>query len=434
VLQSGSLVTAAGCAERPAGDFGKAGESCAEGTGAISKPITDFSRLEACCQDQGGEAYCLKSALVPDKLRDKLAACSGDRLCVPRAFLENDGSKPIPACTAFGRGGVCLSRCIPEVADKASHLRKDSCSGADDLCAPLNDPLTGQPTEAQDLVDSSCDQEVSSCNRPVQVLDPAIFPKCADNASCVEDELIGTLQPDAVDKLAKCDNVPGTRCTPNSFFVTGGDFLLKTCTSTNGAEGRCAPLLLPDVKASDGFSPQADCPADSRCVACLSPVDGTKTGMCDLGCDVGATQPAKLLAQCGAGNAGRCVLASTLSTKTQGILSVNNCAAANVLGQAGKAYLCVPVQNLKKGPFAKCQETLPGGGGPSAGTCLDGDILVLPHRNLLQDAGCSAQLGAGFVCTPCVTGSAANNPTSGTPTGAPGCKELYPEIPDPPGG
>src|SRR5262245_19983536 len=115
-------------------------ESC---QGPLGKPVprAELSGMTAYCQAQLGKAQCL--AAVPDDIKPMLGGCDTGGYCIPDSFLVTGGSEPPATCTAFGGQGVCLSRCIPQVEENAAALRKDTCTGADELCVPCISPLDG---------------------------------------------------------------------------------------------------------------------------------------------------------------------------------------------------------------------------------------------------------------------------------------------------
>src|SRR5690349_3232789 len=115
---------------------GNSSENACEGP--LGKPIarSQLGSMTACCQAEMGQAHCLDSAKVPSQIQPFVATCDSGGYCIPDSFLETGASEPPAQCTAFGGAGVCLSRCIPKVAENEGLLRKDTCEGADELCVP----------------------------------------------------------------------------------------------------------------------------------------------------------------------------------------------------------------------------------------------------------------------------------------------------------
>src|SRR5688500_17785380 len=119
-------------------------------------PPSQLASMSACCAaGEQGDAHCLADTRVPDALKQQLATCDTGGYCVPDAFLLSGGAEPPATCTAFGGQGVCLSRCIPEVAKNAGLLKPDTCTGADELCVPCISPLDNMPTGACDLLEQA---------------------------------------------------------------------------------------------------------------------------------------------------------------------------------------------------------------------------------------------------------------------------------------
>ncbi len=385
-------------------------EACA---GPLGKPIplSGIDAMTACCQEQQGQAHCLDASKVPSEIQPFVDTCESGGYCIPDSFLETGASEPPATCTAFGGDGVCLSRCIPQVAENEGLLRQDTCTGADELCVPCISPLDNMPTGACDLLElarcegdpvppgssAACD-DPNTCDYEAgcpAVIDPSTLPACGPDAHCLDPALAG----DDAARLGPCDDGT-TVCVPDTFIVTGGKFTPPTCTSVNGAEGRCLSAVLPDVAAQADLLPQDSCAASERCTPCFDPLDGTPTGACSLSCDPGPTQPAKPFAACCSGRA-HCVPASSIPDDQESQLSDQECKTE----QPGS--LCVPDEIINNGPFPTCNAS--GLLGDYSGVCLS-DCLDFGFLGLgLSQGSCSN----GFTCAPCTQ--------FGQPTGAPGC-------------
>jgi hypothetical protein len=380
--------------------------------GPLGKPIAagDLAGMTACCQAEAGQAHCLPNAQVPDRLMSFMAACDQGNSCIPDSMLLTGAAKPPTTCTAFGGQGVCLSRCIPKVADNAAALRPDTCTGADELCVPCISPLDNMPTGACDLLEfSKCVGDESmetpvSCDDPKTcnyesscpaVIEPSTLESCGADAHCFDAASI----PDPADaaRLAKCSD-PTKLCVPDVFLKTGNKFTPASCSSLNGAEGRCLSLVLPAVAKQAEMLPQDVCAASERCTPCFSPIDGMSTGACNLSCDTGPTQPPKLLAQCCSDRA-RCVPTTAIPDDQEDNLAQHECTSAE---------LCVPDEILADGPFPACTGNsilLGNYTGVCLSECLDFGIQGFA----LSKGSCAT----GFKCAPCMQ--------NGQPTGAPGC-------------
>ena len=370
--------------------------------------------MTACCQAEGGEAHCMANSDLPAQLKDFVAACDTGSSCIPDTFLKTGGAQPPATCTAFGGDGVCLSRCIPQVSENAGLLRKDTCTGVDELCVPCISPLDNMPTGACDLRQlarcegdggqgvnppSTCD-DPSTCNYEANcppVLDPAPLTACAPDAHCVDTALVPAA---SAAQLGKCADA-SKLCVPDIFIKTGGKFTPPTCRSVNDAEGRCLSLALPAVKAQETLLPQSTCGASERCTPCFSPIDGMPTGACNQACDTGPTEPAKSFTACCSGR-GKCVAASSIPDDQEGNLDDSDDACLP------DVELCVPDQILNNGPFTTCTANsfiL----GAYSGVCLS-DCLDFGIQGIALARGSCAN---HFKCAPCTQ--------NGQPTGAPGC-------------
>ncbi len=83
-----------------------------------------------------------------------------------------------------------------------------------------------------------------------------------------------------VDRLAKCGK--NMVCLPKNMALYGTRLLLQKCTSMIGLEGRCASLVLPEVKDQEAFLPRDVCAEDELCAPCYDPVTGEDTHICTL--------------------------------------------------------------------------------------------------------------------------------------------------------
>lgn len=386
-------------------------EHCA---GPLGKPIppSQIDAMATCCQADMGHAHCLDASKVPSNIQTYVATCAGGGYCIPDGFLATGASEPPKTCTAFGGPGVCLSRCIPQVAQNAGLLRADVCTGSDDLCVPCTSPLDHMPTHACDLLQlavcvgtnptppgpttcgdpNKCERDVATCG---PVIDPQALPACAPDAHCVDPALV--TDANQAKRLGKCSD--GTKlCVPDLFIESGGKFTAKTCTSVNGEEGRCLSAVLPEVAKQKALLPQDTCTANERCTPCFNPVDGTSTGACNISCDPGPTQAAKPFAQCCSGRA-RCVPTTLVPQAEQSHLSQQSCTNQD---------LCVPDALLLNDPIATC----------TANSFLLGDYTGVCLSDCLNFGIAGIALVRGSCmdhekCAPCVQ--------NGKPTGAPGC-------------
>jgi hypothetical protein len=386
-------------------------ESCA---GPLGKPISasSINAMTACCQAEQGKAHCLESSKVPGEIQPFVAECDAGGYCIPDSFLATGAAKPPQECEAFGGAGVCLSVCIPQVAENAGLLKQESCANADERCVPCISPLDQMPTGACDLLtlarcegedpgvgpDSGCD-DPSTCNYEANcapVIDPSTLPSCGADAHCVDAALAG----DQAASLAKCDD--GVKvCVPDPFIKTGGKFTPATCKSVNDAEGRCLNVVIPQVADQAALLPQDTCAESEKCTPCFNPLDGTPTGACSLSCDTGPTTTAQPLASCCDGRA-KCVPATAIPDDQEDQLSEQECE------DSSPGSLCVPNEIIANGPFPACSANsfiL----GNYTGVCLS-DCLDFGFQGIALARG---NCQSGFKCAPCEQ--------NGQPTGAPGC-------------
>lgn len=405
------LFTAACAATTP-----NAGNQACEGPLGAPIPRSTLTAMTACCQAEGGEAHCLDANSVPAQIQPFVAICDGSAgFCIPDSFLTTGAAVPPASCTAFGGDGVCLSRCIPQVAENAGLLRQETCTGADELCVPCINPLDMTPTGACDLrAVAQCVGEggnvnppgAGSCDDPATcdyeancppVIDPSALTACGSDAHCLDAALV--TDPAQAAQLATCDDNTSL-CVPDTFIRSGGKFTPPSCTSVSGAEGRCLSTALPAVAAQPNL-PQDGCAASERCAPCFNPLDGSATGACALSCDAGPTQPPVQLAQCCDGRA-RCVPAATIPDDQEGQLDEQECR------DSAPGSLCVPNEIIANGPFPACSARsfiLGDYTGVCLSNCLDFGIQGLA----LARGSCDS----GFKCAPCEQ--------DGQPTGAPGC-------------
>jgi hypothetical protein len=139
-------------------------------------------------------------------------------------------------------------------------------------------------------------------------------------------------------------------------------------------------------------------------VPCYNPLDGTITGSCSTSCDPGPKDPPVILAACcpaGGSNQGKCVPTSLVPNGMQQYLQPMTCPS----GQ-----LCAPLENLNSSfKPAQCEDDYLGITWYT-GVCLS-NCLNIPNASMLYQGSCDGI----HTCVPCV------DPTTGNPTGAPGC-------------
>ncbi len=406
------------------GDVGADGSGLGSGgglpdpgcTGPLGAP-RDPSTLTACCTDSVGGAHCLPDDVIPSQLKGFIAECSGGAgACVPDPFIKTGGVYTPKACTSLsGADGVCLSGCIPQVAQYLDLLPQDVCA-ADERCAPCTNPLDGTDTGAC-KISFTCDggdaggsgdggggPGPATCPHDgPPVIDPSTLPACSAGAHCLADALV---PPAMAAKLAACpDNA--SRCVPDEFIAAGGNYIPPTCHSVAGAEGRCLSTALPDVQKQATLIPQDTCAADHLCAPCYDPLGGTDTGACRLSCDPGPGAGPTKLPTCCSGR-GTCVPTAAAGDKASQ-LGQDSCPTA---ASAGDQLVCAPDVFLMPGYTPpSCDTGLLGvllGSKYAPGVCLP-DCIPAVSSFLIGKGDCATD---GDKCAPCLS------PLTGAPSGA----------------
>jgi hypothetical protein len=117
-------------------------------------------------------------------------------------------------------------------------------------------------------------------------LEPDSLPSCGAGAHCVS-SIAGW--PALMPFAGACDG--GGYCVPDALIATGGIHTPKTCTSIGGAAGACLWTAFPEIEKNKAFMPQDVCAPDQRCVPCVSPLDQTETGACELAFECPGSEP-----------------------------------------------------------------------------------------------------------------------------------------------
>jgi hypothetical protein len=231
------------------------------------------------------------------------------------------------------------------------------------------------------------------------VLDPSGLPPCPMCAGghCVPNVLV---PPESAASLADCD--AESKCVPDLFIETGGNFIPDTCDSIAGFEGRCLSVCLPAVSDQVDLLPQSSCPPEHRCAPCYDPFTGEETGACAQSCDPGPVEPPGMFTECCTGR-GSCIPASLIPPEDADQLGQDTCAS--------NMDKCVPdgfaddtfvAQPCDTGTI----ETIFGPEyGP--GACLPDCIPAVDNLLIGQD-----DCADGYKCAPCL------DPLSGDPSGA----------------
>ena len=412
-----AVITTAG-ASPGGGKTARAGATLGCSSGPSTLTASDPSLFPSCTCKAGGRARCVPLEKMPGALSQELEKCDDDKgACVPDTVVAG-GAKAVPSCTDHGSEGRCLSLCVPLVAKYAATFLTrgdgDACPD-DERCVPCLSPLDGTSTGVCEIgKDSACHAgadadadagtgiavaagEVVSCPFQGTPADPSRFPACSEGGRCVDARLIA--DPRIANRLAAC---PSGLCVPEIYVKEKGSHLPTACTSLAGIEGRCFSVVFTDVDAERDLLHQDACANDERCVPCFNPATGAPTGACStVSCDAPKTAPPELEDCCRLQGQprGKCVPRTDIPPSFQSRLAPHECDRAS--------ELCAPTDDLDpSAPPAPCAAT--GGRGVCVSNCI---VLDFFEDLLLDRDSCRSDQ----VCVPCV------DPTTGQPTGAPGC-------------
>ncbi len=253
--------------------------------------------------------------------------------------------------------------------------------------------------------------------------------KAGGKAHCVPSSKIPNELASALDK---CEADTG-RCIPDTIITS--QKAPPKCT-TAGKAGVCLSLCVPNVAKYTKYVTRGDgdmCPEDERCVPCLSPLDNTSTGVCDVTevsvaqCESPGKKPAgtgigtapdepltcpfsgtpadsSKLPSCGENGAGRCIDAALIPADIA--LRLNPCAQG----------LCVPeVYVREKGQH---KPTACSSFAGIEGRCFSTVFKdVSEQKEFLQQDKCAADER----CVPCF------NPANGNET--PACRTVSCDAP-----
>jgi len=335
---------------------------------------------------------------------------------VPDVFIATGGVYTPAACTSLGGAeGVCLSRCIPKVAEVDSLLPQDVCA-PHEKCTPCISPIDGMDTGACDFAFSCDDGEGGAGGETGQggdgggpagvecpyegpaLIDPSGLPDCPScgGGHCLD---VGLIPDELEGQLASCGGT--ALCVPDEFIESTGKSVPTTCESVAGAEGRCLSTCLPAVAEKADTLPS--CGADKVCVPCYDPFDGSDTGACTLTCDPGPTEPPVVLPECCLGE-GTCVPTELVDADQLDSLGLDVCPVNEGLvcapnGFIDDTFVSVPCEALLIGILF--------GAAYEPGVCLPSCLAAVDNPLLAQD-GCPA----AHKCAPCL------DPQTGQPSGA----------------
>lgn len=171
-------------------------------------------------------------------------------------------------------------------AEEAAFMRRITGNFAPILllvagCAMSTEPGAddGEGDDDGDIVVNPGDEECVGPLGPPR--DPQSLPVCCQdflgNGHCLEAAAVDPLFQAYVDP---CPD--GGFCIPDKFLATGGVYTPPPCSSLDGAPGVCLSVCIPAVGGLYAVLPQDICDEDERCAPCISPIDGSNTGACDI--------------------------------------------------------------------------------------------------------------------------------------------------------
>jgi len=355
-------------------DTGACSQGCDTGPKDPPKPFAK------CCTGRGS---CVTKDLVPAAdlaLLGKDTCSTADQLCAPDN-LSDPAFQPKKCMSLAGAEGRCTVDCLPSVAQQASRLPPADCAKGE-LCAPCYDPISGKDTGA-------CTQ---NGDKPVDP--PVVFAGCCGTfGHCVPDSILST---DQKASLAK-DTCTGQSdlCAPDVFAVPGQ--MAAACRALGSAdlEGRCLPPCLPSVAAQKSELDAGSCAAGLLCVPCFDPITGASTSACTQNGDM-PKDAKKVFPNCCSG-AGTCVPTSLVPAAELAQLGKDTCTATGAL--------CAPTAFIDP----KVQPKACTASGNVEARCLPSCLPpVQAQKANLRQVTCAAN----ELCTPCF------NPLDGTDTGA----------------
>jgi hypothetical protein len=230
------------------------------------------------------------------------------------------------------------------------------------------------------------------------VIDPSVLDTCGDcgAAHCLPS---GFLTAEQASMLADCPT-GGDKCVPDLLIESGGMFLLETCESLAGAEGRCLSTCVPQVSEQAERLPKDVCGDGELCAPCFDPITGLATGACSQSCDPGPAEDPVVFAGCCEDGAdmdlGLCVPSSSVPAEQVELLGEDSC---------DSGMLCAPMPLVTQSYVADSCESIAGAEGRCLPACLPS---VASQADRLPRADCAQ----GELCAPCF------DPITGENTGA----------------
>jgi hypothetical protein len=233
--------------------------------------------------------------------------------------------------------------------------------------------------------DASSDSDGGCVYSGPPVIDLTELDTCSScaNAHCLSKDLVDS---EYRDQLADCEDSK-SKCVPDRYLETGGKFLLKSCVSLEGVEGRCLSLCLPSVAELKDVLPIDVCGTDERCSPCYSLVTGEDTGSCSISCDSGPTSEPYTFDECCDG-VSVCITDDLVSAADQPAFSQDTCGEDTML--------CVP-KEMASSPSYYVPESCKSWD-DAEGRCLPSCLPAVAEKSqwLTQDI-----CPDGYLCEPC---------------------------------
>lgn len=232
--------------------------------------------------------------------------------------------------------------------------------------------------------------EIRTCDSPFVAVDVAKLTACGDGKGhCFDGSKVAI----ATTELTPCAD-PSQVCVPDKVLAANGA-KPKSCNFLNsGKPGACTSTLVKQINDNKGALTPDVCDADERCAPCISPLDGTNTGLCDpagaheSAC-VGGTSDAQQETCCH--GMGACLDESAVPADQRDMVSREVCS---------EGKLCAPA-SMASGKPKKCSTI------GFSGVCLDICFsAMLKSVKPVMGGGC----GPTEVCLPCLIGKGQGMP------------------------
>jgi hypothetical protein len=288
---------------------------------------------------------------------------------------QTEGTEP-PYDASIGQDGAAGER----GADADAEAEPGDAAAADSAGADA-EPEDGGAADA--VTDAVTDAGEPCVYDGPELIDPSEYPSC-ESDTCSDAHCVGAgvLTDEQAARLADCAD--GSKCVPDLLLRTLGNFLLDSCTSLLGAEGRCVSTCVPVVQRQIESLPQDVCVDGELCAPCYDPITREATGACTQSCDQGPTAEPVYFDEC-CGGLSVCV--------PEALVPEDQAAQLDAAGCDG-GELCAP-KAIAARDYQPVTCSGPGGG---EARCLPACLpSVAARAGRLARASC----GEGELCVPC---------------------------------